>query len=319
MERFLITGGAGFIGSNLAGFLTDKGCKVVVFDDFSTGCKENLFGVGGRIEVIEGDVRDKDLLMHVCREIDYVLHQAAWRAVGRGIDDPVRANEVNLTGSLNVLEASRRSGVKRVVLASSSAVYGKREGMMSEKDNLAPISPYAVAKVAAEMYGQVYQRLYGLEVVSLRYFNVYGRNIKAEQAYALVLPALVDAVLNKRAPEIHGTGSQRRDLIHVEDVARAVWAAAFHKKAAGKIYNVGSGQAVSVLELYKEVCRACEIRVGWVNGPRREGDVELTLADNKLMRKELGVLPEKKLRDGVAEYCQWYKEKMVISRAFEAA
>jgi len=217
--KFLVTGGAGFIGSNIVEELLNRGCTVRVLDNFSTGKRENLKQFNKDIELIEGDIRSYHIVQQAVKGIDVILHQAALPSVPRSIKDPITSNEVNVVGTLNILEAAKENGVKRVVYASSSSVYGdnpelpKHEGMMPN-----PLSPYAVSKLAGEKYCNIYSRLYGIETVTLRYFNVFGPKQDPNSQYSAVIPLFIKAIMNDKQPIIFGDGTQSRDFTHVANV-----------------------------------------------------------------------------------------------------
>lgn len=253
--KSLVTGGAGFIGSHLVEQLLRRGDVVRVLDDLSTGKKSNLASVIDRVEFIEGDVRDPEACRTTCQGMDVVFHQAALASVPRSIDEPQKTNEVNVGGTLNLLLASREAGVRRFVNASSSSIYGdsvelpKREGMVPN-----PLSPYALSKYAAETYVGLFFRLYGLETVSLRYFNVYGPRQDPNSQYAAVIPKFVSALLGGQSPPIFGDGKQTRDFTFVEDVVRAnLLAGSVSREACGQTYNVAGGRKITIIDLFYSI------------------------------------------------------------------
>lgn len=295
--RTLVTGGAGFIGSHLVDALVERGDEVVVLDDLSTG-REVPVGA----DLVEGSITDMETVESVMAGCEVVFHQAALRAVFRSVEHPLSSNEVNVTGTLNVLEAARRLGVRRVVLASSSSVYGGAEQLPTpETVQPMPRSPYAVSKLTGEHYARVYHELHGLETVSLRYFNAYGPRMRADSQYALVVPLFIEALRAGEPPEVHGDGTQARDFTYISDVVAANLAAASApaERCAGKVYNVGRGESHSLLELLDIlgdlIGRSVEPRhVG-----RRPGDVHTTCADPTAARRDLGHTCRVGFREGL--------------------
>lgn len=296
----LVTGGAGFIGSHLVEVLDGDGWRVRVLDDFSTGSEENLARVADRIEVQRGDVRDEQAVRAATAGVDVVFHEAAIASVPRSIAEPLLADSVNLSGTLRLLEAARHNGVRRVVFASSSAVYGNgATPPVRETDPPAPISPYGVQKLASEHYLRLYADLHGLETVVLRYFNVYGNRQDPRSDYAAVVPVFLTAAATGRAIAIHGDGQQSRDFIHVEDVARANRLAADAPDASGGVFNVASGRATTVSELAEGVVAAAERRLAVVHEGAREGDIRESWAAVDAARKRLGFEARIGLEDGI--------------------
>jgi nucleoside-diphosphate-sugar epimerase len=293
------------------------GRKVRVVDNLSTGRLDNLAGLGDSVDFVEGNICDKALMVKVSRGIDVILHNAAWRAVGRSVDDPWGAHDTNCTGALSVLEAAREERVKRVVLASSAAVYGDQDiGLYSEDLAPRPESPYAVAKLASEYYGSVFSKLYGLDTISLRYFNVFGPYQRAESEYSLVVPIFLDHLLRGQAPEIHGDGEQRRDFVYVDDVARACFLAGENEKRfIGRVYNIGSGTTVSINEVYQTLQRGLGVEIEPKWGPRRAGDVNLTCADISLAKDDLGYESQHSFEEGIERSIRDYKRRLVKDEA----
>jgi UDP-glucose 4-epimerase len=305
----LVTGGAGFIGSHVVDELLATGWRVRVLDDFSTGRAENLARASGAIEVVHGDVCDRDAVDKAARGVDVIFHQAAIASVPQSVADPLRSHAVNLSGTLHVLEAARAQGCRRVVLASSSAVYGASETRgvaggagLRENDLPRPISPYAVQKLAAEHYLAVYAGLHGLETVALRYFNVYGERQDPGGDYAAVIPTFLEAVHRGEPLCVHGDGLQTRDFVHVSDVARANRLAAEAPRAAGGVFNVASGRATSVAELVSLTRLAgagCEKPLHVVRTEARAGDVRESRACIDAARAVLGFEPGVELEAGL--------------------
>src|SRR5712692_5506796 len=252
MRLYLVTGGAGFIGSHLTARLLADGDGVRVFDNFSTGSADHLPSAGtagARLEVIRGDVRDLPALERAARGAEAIFHQAAMRSVPRSVANPLGANDNNVTGTLQVFEAARRAGVRRVVYASSSSVYGDRPDLPKREDQPpAPISPYAVSKLAGEQYGRVWHRLYGVETVGLRYFNVFGPRQDPASEYAAVIPKFILWGLRGEPLEVHGHGRQSRDFTYIDNVVDANLCAAAAPDVGGEVFNVGCGERTSLLE-----------------------------------------------------------------------
>jgi len=306
MSRYCVTGGAGFVGSALARELVRRQEDVVVFDNFSSGTRENLADIADDITVIEGDIRDTARLAEAFKNADYVLHQAALIEVARSMDDPLLTHEINVTGTLNVLMSARDAKVKRVVLASSAAVYGNvKRDQNSETDPLYPASPYAASKLAGELYAQVFTRAYGLETVCLRYFNIYGPGQRATSQYSLVIPLLMEALTDpSRTPEIHGQGNQTRDFVHIDDVVQANLLAVRANGIAGESFNIGSGEAASINDLYELLQNHLSIHKPPRYGSRRPGDIDYIKADISKAIRLLRYRPTRTLPEGIAQLQQ---------------
>jgi nucleoside-diphosphate-sugar epimerase len=310
MTSFLVTGAAGFIGSNLVEALIADGEQVIGLDNLLTGKRENLEGFSERFRFVEGDVRDLETLRGLCGGVDFVLHQAALASVPWSIDDPGLAHEHNTTGTHNVLVAAREAGVERVVLASSSAVYGDTEVVPSpESLPLRPTSPYAATKVAAEAFAAAFNGSMGLEVVALRYFNVYGPRQDPASGYAAAIPAFVSRALAGERPVIFGDGGQTRDFVYVEDVVRAnLLACAAPDRACGRAFNIGTGRAVTVSELAAVILELAGADLEPDHGPERSGDVRHSCADITAAGQALGFAPRFDLRAGLDKTLDWYKQ-----------
>lgn len=305
---YLITGGAGFIGSNLAEALVRDGERVRIFDDLSSGSLDNLAEIRERVEVVQGDLRDFTAVRAAMAGVAYVAHQGALRSVERSVDDPLASDEVNVRGTLNVLMAARETpGVKRVVYASSSSVYGDNPALPKVEDQApAPISPYAVSKLAAELYCRVFSRLYGLETVSLRYFNVFGPKQSPESRYAAVIPLFMRAARQGVALEIHGDGEQSRDFTYVDNVVRANRLALTTPGVGGEVFNVACGERHSLLDIATGIERLAGRSLERRHTAPRRGDVRHTEASIDRIRQRLGFLPEVGFDEGLRRTWEWF-------------
>jgi nucleoside-diphosphate-sugar epimerase len=311
MARFLVTGAAGFIGSNLVEALLAAGHRVRWLDNFMTGKRENLAALDG-LEFLEEDVRRPEDCRRACEGVEFVLHQAALGSVPRSVENPSLSNECNVTGTLNLLVAARDAGVRRFVFAASSSAYGDTPTLPKvETMPPRPMSPYALTKLAGEEYGRLFFELYGLETVSLRYFNVFGRRQDPLGAYAAVIPRFVSALLAGRRPQIYGDGEQTRDFTYVADVVQAnLRACEASREACGQVYNVAGGARISLNELYGEVAGLLESGLRPAYVPPRAGDVRHSLADVSKARRRLGYEPRYRVAEGLAEAIQWYRENL---------
>lgn len=307
--KVLVTGGAGFIGSNLVDALVARGDQVRVLDNLSTGFRENLAAAAGRIEFIEGDLRDAACVAAAARDVEVIFHEGAMPSVPRSVEDPLTSFEVNARGTFHVLEAARAAKVRRVVYAASSSAYGdtavlpKVESMLQQ-----PQSPYAADKVHGENLCRVYTRVHGLECVALRYFNVFGPRQRPDSAYAAVIPKFIAAALAGQPAHIHGDGHQSRDFTFVGDVVQANLLAASAKGAAGLVMNVGAGGRTDLLQLLDCIGTCLGKRVAVVHGPERAGDVRDSQADISLARATLGFDPRTSLEEGLGATVRWFKE-----------
>lgn len=300
MAHYLVTGGAGFIGSNLVAELVARGERVRVLDNFSTGRRANLEPYQDRIEVMEGDIRSYHLVRQAVAGVDFVLHQAALPSVPRSVRDPLTSNEVNVTGTLNMLQAALEAGVKRLVFASSSSVYGDNPALPKQESMTPqPRSPYAISKLAAEQYCQVFWQLYGLETVALRYFNVFGPRQDPASPYAAVIPKFITALLAEEQPVIYGDGSQSRDFTFVGNVVQANLKACTAAEAAGGVFNIACGERTSLLELVGHLARLTCGRSEVLHAAPRPGDVPHSLADISQARARLGYEPEIAFKAGL--------------------
>jgi len=308
--RYLVTGGGGFIGANIVERLIESGHEVRVLDNFATGRRENLASLLGRFDLIEGDIRDYWTVEEAVRGVDYVLHQAALPSVPRSVKNPLTSNEVNINGTLNVLAAARQAKVKKVVLASSSSVYG--DANVSKKNEslpLSPLSPYAVTKAAGEQYGRLFWELYGVPTVSLRYFNVFGPRQNPEGDYAAVIPKFIRAVLTHQVPVVYGDGGQSRDFTYIENVVRANLLAVTNPEIIGISLNAACGTTFSLNHLLKEVCRIVGTSVEAEYGDPRPGDVRHSCADISLFRK-FGYEPAVSFGEGLRRTIEYFRVQL---------
>jgi nucleoside-diphosphate-sugar epimerase len=298
---YLITGGAGFIGSHLVEELVRYQQDVRVLDNFSTGRRENLDGLLDRVEVVKGDVRDLAVVRRAMRGVRYVFHQAALASVPRSVADPLATSEVNIQGTLNVLMAARDANVQRVVYASCSAVYGESHHRLQVEDHaLAPVSPYAAAKLAGEQYCRIFSRIYGLETVCLRYFNIFGPRQDGESDYAAVIPRFIVRALRGEPLDVHGDGLQSRDFTFVGDVVQANLLAVKAPNVVGEVFNIGSGESHAVMDVVYFLSKFLGREIQWHNGNPRRGDVRRTQADINRARRFLGYEVEVEFPVGLA-------------------
>lgn len=311
---FLVTGGAGFIGSNLCEAILNLGYYVRCLDNLSTGKQENvdLFLENERFTFIKGDITELSTCLEACKGVDYVLNQAAWGSVPRSVEMPLYYEEVNIRGTLNMLEAARQNGVKKFVYASSSSVYGdhpilpKKEG---QEGNL--LSPYALTKHVNEEYGKLYKRLYNLDTYGLRYFNVFGKRQDPNGAYAAVIPKFIKQLLDGERPTIHGDGKQSRDFTYIENVIEANLKACLAPDvAAGQAYNIAYGGREYLIDIYHQLTRALGIEVEPKFGPERVGDIKHSNADISRAREMLGYEPDWDFERGINAALGWYRENL---------
>ena len=311
---FLVTGGAGFIGSNLTEALLSMGHRVRVLDNLSTGYVENIAGFRDhpKFEFVEGDIRDAALCHRVCEGVDYVLHQAAAVSVPESIEQPVAYTLTNIVGTVNMMEAAAKNGVKKFTYASSAAVYGDDETMPKREEIVGSrLSTYAVTKFAAEEYAYQYTMHYDLDCYGMRYFNVYGRRQDPNGAYAAVIPKFIECLLRDEPPMINGDGEQSRDFVYVEDVVQAnLLACVAPHEAAGEAYNVASGKRLSLNEMYAVLCNLFGKDLKPIYGFERKGDIRHSSADISKICKNLGYAPEYDFEKGIREAIQWYKENL---------
>ncbi len=310
MAKYLVTGGAGFIGSNIVEELVRRGEKVRVLDNFSTGSKENIEPFIEKIELIEGDIRDKKMVSKALRGIDFVIHQAALRSVAKSVEDPVETHDVNATGTLSLLIAAKEAGVRRFVYASTCATYGDAKTFpQKEADEVAPISPYGASKLAGETYCRVFAKTLGLETVALRYFNVYGPRQNPESKYSSVVPAFIFDIKKNKVPVIDWDGKQSRDFVFVKDVVQANLLAIKSKEASGEMFNIGNGCATTIYDILMQIEKILGKKIPPKFGPKREGDVRKVYSDISKARRILGFKPVFALEKGLKLTLDWFKDK----------
>ncbi len=309
--KYIVTGGAGFIGSHIVEALIAQGDDVVVVDNFSTGKHENLADFKGKIEVVEGSIEDLDLLQKTFQGADYVLHQAALPSVPRSIKDPISTNQINVNGTLNVLVASRDNDVKRVVYASSSSVYGNQAADEPKVETMRPqpISPYALSKFTAEEYGRIFYDVYGLPTVSLRYFNVFGPRQDPHSAYAAVIPKFITAALSGEPAPIHGDGKQSRDFTYVANnvAANLLACIAPAEKVGGQAFNIACGETASLLELLDKIDTITGKNTERSFEDPRKGDVYFSLANIEKAQSLLGYHVDIDMDEGLKKTIEWYQ------------
>jgi len=317
--RILVTGGAGFIGSNIAEkLLQDKRVSFVrVLDNLSTGSLKNIqpFTSDPKFEFIEGDIREYGSCLKACDGIDLITHQAALGSVPRSITDPLTTNEVNITGTLNIYTAAKEKNIRRIVYAASSSTYGDHPGLPKTEDKIGnPLSPYAVTKYVMELYARVYASLYNMEFIGLRYFNIFGPKQNPQGPYAAVIPLFAKALIENKPPLINGDGSHSRDFTYVDNAVEANVLALFTKNssAINEVYNIACGLQTSLLELFNYLKQEANSQLMPSHGPQRQGDVKHSLADISKAGKLLGYNPSVSVEEGLKKTLRWYKEQSFI-------
>ena len=313
MSLYLVTGGAGFIGSNIVERLVERGEQVRVIDNFITGKRENLAPFMDNIELVEGDIRNIDDLKKACKGVDYILHQAALRSVPKSVDNPLLTNEININGTLNLLMIAREMNVKRVVYASSSSIYGERTDFPEKEADLPqPISPYAVSKLTGEYYCQTFSATFGLETVSLRYFNVFGPRQNPESKYSAVIPAFISRILADKPPIVESDGRQSRDFTYVSNVVDTNLSAATKAGISGQVFNVACGKTTTILDIVKGVNKILKKTLKPEFVPKRQGDVKKTIADISKLQIILNLKPRIQFKEGLEKTVAWFEENPPI-------
>ena len=318
-KKILVTGGAGFIGSNLCEYLLQHNNKVTCLDNLITGKLENInpFIKDSNFRFIEGDITNLNDCNNACENIDVILHQAALGSVPRSIDNPIKTNEININGFLNILWAAKNNNINRVVYAASSSTYGDSKDLPKVEDKIGlPLSPYAVTKYVNELYAGVFSNLYGLELIGLRYFNVFGRKQDPDGAYAAAIPKFIKAFINHESPTIHGDGSQSRDFTYIDNVIQAniLAATTTNPDAINQVYNVACGDQSFLRELVEELKKLLSTFDSKINdvaihfGPERIGDIKHSLASIEKAKKLLGYDPSHNVKKGLSAAIKWYWE-----------
>ena len=308
--KYLVTGGAGFIGSNIVAELVARGEKVRVLDNFSTGRRENLLPFLDKIELIEGDLTDLETTREAVERMDFVLHQGALPSIPRSVEHPIGSNNANVSGTLNLLVASKDAKVKRIVYASSSSVYGNSSKLPKvETMNPSPLSPYAVSKLTGEYYCQVFYRIYRLETVILRYFNVFGINQDPNSTYSAVIPKFVSYMLRKKSPIIFGDGLQSRDFTFVSNVVKANLMATQSDSAVGEIINIASGQSYTLLDVIAKINSLSGYEIKPIMDSPKVGEIKHSLADITKAKRIFSYSPEINFEEGLKRMVHWMKSK----------
>ena len=313
---WLVTGAAGFIGSNIAEALVRRGERVRVIDNFSTGKRGHVRDFIGKVELVEADTRDLGAVRRAVSGATHVIHQAALRSVPKSVDVPTETNEINVAGTLNVLIAAKEAKVRRVVYASSSSVYGDSKKFPQREEHLpAPISPYAASKLAAEHYSVLFTKTYGLETVSLRYFNVFGPRQDPESLYSAVIPRFMEQALNGEPLTVHWDGRQQRDFTYVDNVVQANLLAATRPGVAGGYFNIANGRTNSLLDLIRILEKLVGRKLERVHSPKRAGDVRKTWADIGRAKRALGYKPTVGFEDGVRKTWEFFSQEFAKAPA----
>ncbi len=304
----LITGGAGFIGSHITRRLVNLGAKVIVVDNMASGKMRNIEDVLDKISFIQKDIRDDAALAQALAGVDYICHQAALRSVPKSVDNPAEYNDVNVTGTLKLFLKAKEKGIKKIVCASSSSVYGERVDFPEREDDTAkPISPYAATKLIVEHYSYVFCKLYGMEIANLRYFNVYGPRQSLDDEYAVVVPKFINCLLKNEPPPIYGDGNQERDFTFVDNVVDINIACLIKENIAGDVFNVGAGSPNSINDLLDNLKKIIGSKIQPEFRPSRPGDVRKTHADISKAKKILGWQPKVNFRQGLEKTVEWFK------------
>jgi len=309
MARYLVTGGAGFIGSHIVDALVAQDHQVLVLDDLSSGKQENLADVFNRIEFVKGEIRDRALVEAVMRGIEFVIHAAAWRSVPKSMGDPWGYTDVNVLGTVNLLEAAAKARVKRFVCVSSSSVYGEAVQVPLREDQpTKPISPYATSKLADELYCGLFARAFGLETVAVRYFNVFGPRQSLENQYAVVIPKFITCLMRGESPPVYGDGLQSRDFTYVDNVVEGTIKASQTSGISGEVFNIALGEEHTVLDLLKEINAIMGLSIPPAFKPKRPGDVLRTYADASKAQRLLGWKGQVPFAEGLRRTVEWFKE-----------
>lgn len=311
---FLVTGGAGFIGSNLVEALLKKNCFVRVLDNFSTGKRKNIeqFLKNPKFQLIEGDIRNFSICNTACCNIDYILHEAAFGSVPKSIKFPQLYEDINIKGMLNILVAARDNNIKKVVYASSSSVYGDNYTLPKKEDFIGmPLSPYALTKRVDELYASLFSSVYNLQTIGLRYFNVFGKNQDPDSQYSAVIPKFIKSILTGVTPTINGDGSYSRDFTYIENIIEAnLKACVSDKSLSGEVFNIGCGDTITLNKLYSILSSSLNFNLPPIYGPNRPGDIPHSNADITKAKKLLGYSPSYSFEDGIKLTLNWYKKNL---------
>ncbi len=304
----LVTGGAGFIGSHIVYALLNKGEKVRIIDDFSTGKKENISSFEKDIEVFEGSILDYDLLLKVTRGVDVIYHQGAVTSVPKSIKNPVLSNEVNVGGTVKLLKAAVKNNVHRIIYAASSSAYGNTMILPKREDmNANPLSPYAISKYAGELYCKIFHDIYGIETISLRYFNVFGPKQDPHSEYSAVIPKFIHSILQSERPIIYGDGSQSRDFTYIDNVVSANLLAAKAANISGEVINVGTGNRINLNQLVSSINSILDKQMVPIHANERIGDVKDSLADITKAKQLIGYEPSISFKEGLKRTIHWFE------------
>ncbi|MFN0197628.1 MAG: SDR family oxidoreductase [Planctomycetaceae bacterium] len=310
MTTYLVTGGAGFIGSHIATRLVEDGHQVRVLDNLSTGSLDNLAHLGNRVDVLLGDLTDRDRVNEAIRDVEVVFHQAALASVPRSIDQPMDTHHACVTGTITLLDCCRLSGVRRVVYAASSSAYGNQPTMPKHEGQVPQVlSPYAAAKLAGELYCESFAACYSLETVRIRYFNVFGPRQDPNSPYSAVIPLFVAAILSGKRPMIFGDGLQSRDFTYIDNVVHANLLASKAPNVSGKVYNVACGQSLNLIDLLQEICRLLDRPYDPQFAPPRTGDVKHSWADISAAERDLGYKALVELKEGLRQTVAYYADR----------
>lgn len=308
MGSYLVTGGAGFIGSHIAAALLEQGHHVRILDNYSTGRRENVAPLAGRVEILEGDLRRPADCRRACEGIEIIFHQAAVPSVPKSVEDPVTSHESNIDGTFNLLQAARAAKVRRVIYAASSSAYGDTPALPKHEDQLPqPLSPYAVQKLTGEHYCRVFAECFGLETISLRYFNVFGPRQDPKSQYAAAIPAFITAILADRQPVIYGDGEQTRDFTYIDNVVHANILAARAPGVRGEVLNIACGERISINRIVTQINRHLGKEIRPEYAPPRAGDVRHSQADIRRARERIGFEPRILFDEGLARTIDWYQ------------
>ncbi|MBI3311916.1 MAG: SDR family NAD(P)-dependent oxidoreductase [Candidatus Omnitrophica bacterium] len=311
MAHYLITGGAGFIGSHVVDRLVADGHQVRVFDDLSTGTLENLSAARARIEFVQGDLRERRAVAEACQGVESIIHEAAWRSVPKSMEDPSGYAEVNVVGTVNLLEGAVKARATRVVCVSSSSVYGEAARMPLREDQPAnPISPYAASKLASELYCGLFSRAFKLETVVVRYFNVFGPRQSLDSQYAVVIPRFIACLLRHEPPPVYGDGTQTRDFTYIENVVDATVLASQRPGISGEVLNIALGEEHSVLDLLHELRHILQLSIEPSFEPPRPGDVQRTLADSSKAKRLLQWQGRVSFAEGLRRTVEWFRHEV---------